>query len=99
MAKRKKIDTPYWRVHTTNMLKEVLVNQEMAIMARPFDIFAKILYALADRAREINDPELNSLMCRLTLFSTADPESEYYDERVTELISQWDAKLIERINK
>jgi hypothetical protein len=87
----------YWRVHTESMLKECLVNDQTKIMARPFEIFGKILYSVADRARELNDPELNSLMCRLTLFTQADPYSPDYDKGVQKLISDFDAKLIERI--
>jgi len=89
----------YWKCHTPLLLKEIVENNPTIAQsaARPLDIMAKILYAVADRARELNDEELNSLMCRLALFSQSDPTSKDYDKRTSKLIHKFDKKLIERL--
>jgi len=71
-----------WRVHTPNLLNEILVNNELAILEKPLNIFGKLLAAVGDRAAKLNDPELNELMIRLAIYSVADPESPDYDEKI-----------------
>jgi hypothetical protein len=68
-----------WRVHTPSLLTQVLDNEGAQILAVPINIFGKLLAAVADRAAVLNDPELNKLMVRLTLYSQADPHSPDYD--------------------
>lgn len=70
---------PQWKVHTPNLLGEVFNNDHVAILQKPMTIFALLLDAVAKRASELNDPELNALMMRLTLYSVADPASPDYD--------------------
>lgn len=72
----------YWRVHTPNLLNEVLINPGTGILSIPFNIFGKLLAAVGTRAAELNDPELNALMIRLAIYSVADPNSPDYDEAV-----------------
>lgn len=69
----------YFRVHIPNLLGEILTNQSCSILAIPLNVTARLLMGVADRARELDDPELNKLMLKLTLYSIADPESEDYD--------------------
>ena len=41
---------------------------------------------MSQRASELNDPILNNLMCKLTLYSIADPDSSDYNlEKVREI--------------
>jgi hypothetical protein len=68
-----------WKVHTPNLLVEILNNQGSSILERPLQIFANILYKVSERASEINDPELNQLMARLTMYEMADPELKGHD--------------------
>ena len=75
-----------WICHTPNLLKEILGNKECDILTKPLQIFGGILYQVAERAQELNDPELNALMCRLTLYSQADPESPDYDPELLETL-------------
>jgi hypothetical protein len=76
-----------WKVHTPNLLKETLTNPGTSALSTPFSIFGKLLAAVAERAIELKDPELDKLMLRLTLYSQADPESPDYDkELVTRLL-------------
>ncbi len=90
----------FWSCHTPNLLKEVANNNHIGPAAIALDILGKILFVLADKAVEINDEELNSLMCRLTLYSTADPENKAdFDPAARRLIHKWDKKFLERLNK
>ena len=71
-----------WLVHTPNLFKEVLSNNGTGILAVPLQITANILHDVAERAIQLNDPILNHLMCRLTLYEVADPTSDAYDPEV-----------------
>lgn len=71
-----------WRVHTPNLLKEVLSNPGTGMLIIPLKILGKLLTAVGDRASELNDPELNKLMLRLTIYSAADPESPDFDPQL-----------------
>lgn len=74
-----------WRVHTAELFKEIIdSNPTAVIIRRPLEILDTILREVAKRAIELDDPELNKLMIRLTLYSIADPTSPDYDaEAVT----------------
>lgn len=72
----------YWTVHTPNLLNEIGCNTGASALKIPLNIFGKILYEVARRASELNDPELNQLMMRLTLYAIADPESPDYDRDI-----------------
>ena len=73
-----------WRVNTPQLLREILVNQSsLSILNKPVQIFADILGAVAERAGELNDSQLNALMCRLALYAESDPYNADYDEKLT----------------
>lgn len=74
----------YWRVHTPNLLKELLNNESTWIFISPLRILGDILYELGTCAARINDEELNKLMLRLTIYSAADPESPDYDKEIVD---------------
>ena len=72
-----------WRVHTPNLLKEIVEsNESMGILSKPVTIFGRLLAAVGERAAELGDDELNALMIRLTLYSVADPGSEDFDPEI-----------------
>ncbi len=79
-----------WRIHTPNFLKEIIEcaspEQKNGILKQPIKIFQSLLIELAERCSEINDPKLNALMCRLTLYEIADPESKDFDSKLKEEI-------------
>ena len=75
-----------WRVDTENLLKEILDNPGCAILAKPLNIFGKILAEVGERAAQINDPELNGLMMRLTIYEVADPDSPKYDRALVDQV-------------
>lgn len=75
-----------WKCHTPNLLQEVLQNPSAGMLAIPIQILGKLLGDVADRAAEINDPKLNAIMVRLTLYSVSDPDSEDYDAEVVDKV-------------
>ncbi len=77
-----------WKMHTPNLLKEILNNPSCGILRVPLNILSNILAELGECASRINDPELNELMCRLTIYEIADPESKEYDPKMLQRISR-----------
>lgn len=70
-----------WKVHTPNLLKEVARYSEKAVLRIPMAILGRLLYLVGERAGALNDPQLNDLMCRLTIYAIANPESRHYDPK------------------
>jgi len=77
-----------WKIHTPNFFKELLNNQGAGILARPSQIFANKLAAIADRAVELGDKKLLKLCCDLTLFDEADPNSPDYNPEMVKSLSK-----------
>ena len=72
-----------WRVNTPQLMREILGNNETAILGKPLSIFSRILAEVGERASELNDPKLNALMCRLAIYEVSDPYNENYDAELT----------------
>jgi len=73
-----------WKVHAANFLEEAIMNNPTAwVMHKPAVIFGMLLHKVGERASEINDPELNALMCRLAIYAISDPSQEDFDARAT----------------
>ena len=74
-----------WRVHTAALIREIIqCCTGASALSTPLSIFASILAQVADRAAELNDPKLNALMCRLTMYEQADPYSKDYIPNIVE---------------
>jgi len=69
-----------WKVHTSNLLEEILTNKSATILHKPLAIFGRVLAEVGERAAELNDPILNELMCRLTIYEIADQTKSTYDK-------------------
>lgn len=69
-----------WKCHTPNLLREVLNNPGTEMLRMPLNIFGRLLAEVAERASEINDPALNLLMLRLTLYDAGDQEKHSREE-------------------
>jgi hypothetical protein len=71
-----------WRCHTPNLLSEIMCNPGTGALRVPMKEFKLMLFAVAERAAEINDPKLNRMMLQLTLYDIADankhPEQKEY---------------------
>lgn len=83
-------DNLEWRVCTPALLEEILTNKGCSILYRPLQIFGQILGEVGERAAEINDPKLNALMCRLSIYAISNPyDPEYNKELSNEIISKF----------
>lgn len=69
-----------WRVHTSNLLQEILTNHGTGVLTTPLQIFGSLLAEVAKRASELDDPALNILMLRLTLYDQGDPDKHPHTE-------------------
>lgn len=74
------IESPRFRVHTSNLLQEILTNTTASILKTPLQIFGRLLADVGERAAQLNDPQLNALMVLLTIYTIADPRSPDYDK-------------------
>ncbi len=75
-----------WRVHTPNLLGEILNNKGTGVLRQPLIIFIKILSQVAERVAEIEDEKLIELMVRLTMYEFSDPQSKEYDKNAVSKI-------------
>ena len=84
--------TLQWKVHTTGLLKEVLLNvdrKSRASLAIPLQCMINLLGKVGERAAQLNDPELNKLMIRMCLYSIANPDDpEYNPELVSKILGE-----------
>jgi len=94
MALAEQVDDVRWKVHTTNLLEEVLNNKGASILAIPLKVLGEKLAEIAELAIEIDDPRLHLLMMDLTLYSASDPAETPLDE-----IAEIRTALIEQINQ
>lgn len=92
MKKKKKIEDNFenisdqWKVHTPNLLGDIIVNlsssNNIGAIYQPINIFRKMLVELSEVAREIDDPRLHLMMCKLTLYENSDVSSKEYDPNI-----------------
>lgn len=82
-----------WKMHTPNLLKEIVNCSGNAIYKIPLNMLGRMLADVGERAAELNDPILNSLMLQLTIYTVADPGSPDYEPQAVEdgitLIRVW----------
>lgn len=73
-----------WRVNVPGLYKELIENVPQAsCMRAPFQILMAIMYELGERAAELNDDELNALMCRMSIYEISDPYNPGSDPKLT----------------
>lgn len=72
-------ETLKFKVHTSNLISEIMSNPSAGILHKPLIVFKDLLIQVAIRASELNDVELNKLMMQLALYEISDPESKEYD--------------------
>lgn len=77
-----------WKVHTASLLREILKNPGCSVLAIPLSILGRMLAEVAERAAELNDPQLNILMLRLTLYEQGDPEKFSHEQIEAEYVEQ-----------
>lgn len=64
-------------VNTPQFLKEACENTNEGVYAVCWNVFRNLLAQVAERATELNDPILNTLMIRLNLYEI--PNNERYE--------------------
>jgi len=77
-----------FRVDTMGLLTEVVdcaMPKNMGILKIPLNIFKNILEEVAQRATELNDPQLNILMLKLALYEVPAREIREAIEKQMEL--------------
>ena len=80
-----------FRVHTPLLLKEITecaIDKNTGVLKVPLNQFRILLLQVAERASQLNDAKLNKLMCDLTLYDEADPESENYNPELLEEVER-----------
>jgi len=77
---------PQWKVHTPNLLDEIVNCSGQAILEKPIHILGLLLAKVGERAAELNDPELNALMCQLTIYEIADPSNPNHNPKAVDAI-------------
>jgi hypothetical protein len=91
-----------WKVHTHGLFQEIVgCGVSTSIFKHPLNILQRILEEVAVRAVELEDPQLNVLMMRLSLYSISNPDDPEYDpQKVEQYISQvrYSYPTIEEIN-
>ena len=90
-----------WKVHVKSLFEEVVKGSGQPIYKLPLHMTYGLLLEVAEAASRINDPELNALMCRLTLYAIADPyDKEHYDpKRMARVLIKADRIKHQRINR
>lgn len=78
-----------WLVHLPNLLVEICKNPQCEILRIPLTIVQRLLLELGERCAELNDPILNELMVRLTIYAVADPHEKalYNRAKVDEVLT------------
>lgn len=71
-----------WRVHTHGLFKEILLDHSNRMLEIPLNIMLDLLRQVAQRATELNDPKMNELMIRLSLYSVANPDDPEYNPKL-----------------
>lgn len=78
-----------WKVHVVDLFKEIAANPDCSQIVMPLNILKNILAEVSQRATEINDPKLNKLMIRLSLYSISDPhDPDYNPELVRRILNE-----------
>lgn len=69
-----------WRSNVKALFEEIIEcgGPHVRIIHMPLKITYSILQQVANRANQLQDPELNSLMARLALYAECDPYSTDY---------------------
>lgn len=75
-----------FKVNTPGLLREIVLGSGQDIYRIPILILKGLLADVATRASEINDPEMDALMCKLALYEISNPESPEYDAQAVQLI-------------
>jgi hypothetical protein len=74
----------HWKVNTPSLLRELVTVNNLGQGSVAVRILGLLLAEITERAIELNDPKLNALMCRASLYEESDPYSPSYDKQQIE---------------
>jgi hypothetical protein len=79
-----------WKVHVNDLFVEIAEHtQGGTCVAVSLHILQELLIEVAERAIKLNDPELNKLMIRMSLYSISNPhDKEYNPKLVSEILGE-----------
>lgn len=83
-----------WKIHTPNLLQRIADIPAPGVLRVPLNLFGSAFADVAERAAEINDPHLNAMIMRLTLYSVADPHSLDYGLAIVNKVISKHRKLL-----
>lgn len=73
-----------FKIHAPNVLDDIIPNLTKGgrgpEITMTLNVLKSYLALIAETAIDINDDRLNAIMCRMTLYSAADPSSPDYDK-------------------
>lgn len=93
-----------FKIHTPNLFNDTIPNtfsdqREYEILRIPLNLLRHYLLKIASRCAEIDDPILTKLMCDMTMYDEADPNSSDYNEELINAANENYKKFInERTN-
>ena len=77
-----------WKVATIQLFEEIIngigAHGEGQAVKIPLNITLQLLRQVAQRATELNDPQLNVLMLRLGLYDISNPSEPNYNPKIVE---------------
>ncbi len=80
-----------------NFFKEIVEShakpEAIDVLINPLNILKGLLVKVGQRASELNDPQLNALMCRLTIYEVADPQTKGYNQKMVDKILKESEKI------
>lgn len=72
-----------WKVNTAGLLDEVIKGSGQYIYRVPIILLKRLLGQVAERASQLNDDEMNALMCKLSLYDISDGyDKENYNPKL-----------------
>lgn len=74
------------KVHCRNLLEALGKGQKDPEIIGGIQSLGKLLAAIGERAILLQDATLNAIMCRMCIFTCADPESPDYDPHLTDAV-------------
>jgi len=78
----------HWKVNTCELLREIVENNNLTgVLQKPIIIFKALLAQTADRAVELDDPQLNICMLQLQLYDTP-------PDKLSLAIKQQEARIV-----
>lgn len=87
-------NVPAFTSNIKRLFREILTNPNCQYLEKSLLLSFNLLHRVSERAAQINDPELNALMCCLALYRVADESDPDYDPQAAAAIIQTASKRV-----